>query len=247
MWLMSSLPFPCAPGPVRVGQALLLAALAGLLLTGCSGTKPNGKDKVLERGWVGGEYKLAHVPRCFGAHATVNAFPPGLSHLQKAGVLVLRVATNAPAQAAGLCEGDVILEVRHQPVTGLRRFRRLIEESQLGTWVPFRIWRDGEFQEKRICVGREKYRRQGAIALGLITHNFNFGTAPGFSLLVAGYLPNAGQRIDLNSVEHQFVRKCGSGDYQPPERDWAAWLAVIEVSNGKIILSQEPASTGAQL
>lgn len=246
MWIMSSLTSPYAPGPLRLGQALLLAALTGML-TGCSGTKPHGKEKVFERGWVGGQYKLAHTPRFFSAYDTVNAFPRGLSQLQKAGVLVLRVATNAPAQSAGLREGDVILEVQHQPVTSLRMFRRLIEESQPGTWVPFRIWRGGEFQEKRICVGREKYRRQGTLALGLITHNFNFGTAPGLSLLVAGYLPNAGQRVDLNSVEHQFVRKCGTGDYQPPERDWAAWLAVIEVSKGKIILSQEPASTGAEL
>ncbi|HEY5911419.1 MAG TPA: PDZ domain-containing protein [Verrucomicrobiae bacterium] len=227
--------------------AILVIALAGTLCVGCAGNKPKAKDPVFQQGWVGGQYKLAHVPRLFSPHDSVNAFPAALSHAQKAGVLVMRLGTNAPAQAAGLREGDVILEINHQPVTTLRTFRRHIEQSEPGSWLSVNLWRNGQFEEKRICVGKETYRRQGVFALGLILHNFNFAVNPGFSLAVLGYQPNPGHHIDLASVDQEFSRKCSAGPYQPSEQDWAVWLAIVEVSKGKIILAQEPAPQGNSL
>jgi len=235
------------PSWARWVAAILLLTLAGALFTGCAGNKPKAKEQVFQQGWVGGQYKLAHTPRLFSPHDTVSAFPAALSHTQKAGVLVMRLDTNAPAQAAGLREGDLILEVNHQPVTKLRTFRRLIEQNEPGKWVSVKLWRDGQFGEKRICVGTEKYRRMRYLSLGLIIHDFNFGINPGFSLLLLGYRPNPGHRIDLAAVDQEFARKCSAGPYQPSEQDWAVWLAIIEISKGKVILSQEPASPGYAL
>ena len=76
---------------------------------------------------------------------------------------------------------------------------------------------------RNIRVGRETFRKQGTLGVGLITYNLNFGINPGFSLFVLGYQPNPGHRTELGSVEQTFARSCNPGSYQVMERDWTAW------------------------
>ena len=229
------------------GVALMLSVLSLTLLAGCAGKPHQAKEQVFQRGWIGGQYKLAHVPRLFSPHDTVSTFPAELTHLQKDGVLVMRVATNAPAQLAGVREGDLIVQINHCPVTSLKSFRRLIEETPPGGFISVKLWRDGQFHESRICAGKEQYRRLHTIALGLFAHDLNFGTEPGFSLCVAGYNVNPGRRIDLEAADHEFARKYSNSQYAPWQHDWSVWLGIIEVSKGKVVIAQEPTSPGSAL
>lgn len=215
---------------------MFLGALA-VLLAGCAGNKE--KPRALARGWVGGEYKQAHVPRLFSPSDTVNAFPEPLRHTQKAGLLVLALSTNTPARLAGLREGDLVVALDHKPVTRLREFRRVIDRTEPGMYLPVTVYRNGEYVVHNLRVGRETFRRQGSLGLGLITYNLNFGINPGFSLFVLGYKPNPGHRTELGSVEQTFERSCNPRPQQVSERDWTAWVLVIEVSKRKSILSQE--------
>ena len=74
-----------------------------------------------ERGWIGGEYRV------------VKSFPKAWSPHPKAGLLLLALNTNTPVYAAGLRQGDVIINVDHQPFKYLRDFRQAIDTSKPGT------------------------------------------------------------------------------------------------------------------
>src|SRR2546427_9088066 len=89
---------------------LYLGAMA-LVITGCCSAKPK-EAAIHQRGWIGGEYKI------------VGMFPAGLKHKQHSAVLVTALNTNTPASLAGLNEGDLIVELNHQPAAGIKRFRR---------------------------------------------------------------------------------------------------------------------------
>src|SRR6266567_3944023 len=93
--------------------ALLGLGAAAFVFTGCSSAKPK-EEAVHQRGWIGGEYKLVRV------------FPAGLKPVKNSALLVTALNTNTPAALAGLNEGDLILELNHQPATRLKDFRRTI-------------------------------------------------------------------------------------------------------------------------
>src|SRR6476660_7048688 len=57
------------------------------------------------RGWIGGEFKA------------VSVVPPELKGKQRHAILITSLNTNTPAALAGLAEGDLLLELNHQPVT----------------------------------------------------------------------------------------------------------------------------------
>lgn len=209
---------------------------------GCAGRKHADNEKIFERGWIGGEYKPAHSRQTiYSARGTINAFPPLLRSTHKAGILLTALSTNTPAQFAGLHEGDLILELDGQPVTRLQDFRRTIDHSQPGTMLAVRAFREGEILDCKIPVGRETFRRQGelVIALPLITQQMDLWPNPGISLVVLGYEPNPGHRVELGSVEARYQRSCDPKTYQAINEDWRAWLVIFQLSRHKIILSQE--------
>jgi hypothetical protein len=67
----------------RVAATTVLLGAWAVLFAGCAKNKE--KVRVFQRGWVGGEYQQAHVPKLFSPSDTLNAFPEPLRHTQKAG------------------------------------------------------------------------------------------------------------------------------------------------------------------
>ena len=104
-----------------LGAAVLLSA-------GCATSNPAEKP-VHQRGWIGGQYKLARQPRWMGNSDAIDAFPGQLKKTQTTGILVTALSSNTPAHLAGVKEGALILEINHQPVTCLADFRRILAAS----------------------------------------------------------------------------------------------------------------------
>ena len=71
------------------------------------------------------------------------------------GVLVARVQPNTPAEAAGLENGDIILEFDGKPVTSLNKFRILVAETEIGKRVSIKILRNGK--EKMLNATLSEY------------------------------------------------------------------------------------------
>src|ERR1041384_5892895 len=139
-----------------------------LLSLGCVRQKHTTHEKVFERGWIGGDYKFAHVRhQMVNARGTVNAFPSALLPSYKAGLLLTSLSTNTPAQIGGLQEGDLIVAIDQQPVTSLGDFRHIVDASPPGSRRTIRTFREGRLIDSTVLVGPERFKRQGEFVIAL--------------------------------------------------------------------------------
>ncbi len=65
---------------------------------------------------------------------------------EEAGVEVTRVATDSPAEKAGIKTGDVVLQYNGQRVEGIEQFSRMVRETPAGRDVKLGIFRNGAAQ-----------------------------------------------------------------------------------------------------
>jgi membrane-associated protease RseP (regulator of RpoE activity) len=214
---------------------LVLASMLASLLAGCASEK---NKTVLQRGWIGGDYVLAKHDtawvRLDSSRGVSGTLPKSMPADQKAAIEITSLTTNAPARAAGLRSGDFVMELNHQPVTSLRTFRRTIDRSAPGSLLPVKVYRNGQFTEFQVSVGREKYRSGGNFSLVLPTavHRWDLWPNPGFSLVCVGYEPNPGLRHDLGKSHDVY------------DENWSAYLGFIELSCGKRVMAQESVTAG---
>jgi membrane-associated protease RseP (regulator of RpoE activity) len=210
----------------------LSAGLLALSLVGCAGTKT-----ISQRGWIGGEYILAK-PNTFwtvvnNSGAVRGTLPASLKSTQKSAIQIVGLATNAPAETAGLRKGDFVVEVNHKRITSLRSFRRTIDRSNPGELLAIKAYRDGQFIDCHVVVGREKYRKGGnfLVVVPTVVHRWDLWPNPGFSVVVAGYETNPGLRRELSGAKEVY------------DEDWSAYLGCLELSAGKRVIEQEPVAT----
>jgi S1-C subfamily serine protease len=71
---------------------------------------------------------------------------------QPGGVLVISLEANAPARAAGLREGDIIVSLDTVPVGSLDDLHRLLTEERIGTRVTLGILRGTERLDVSLTV-----------------------------------------------------------------------------------------------
>jgi serine protease Do len=197
-------------------------------VNGCA-TRPKEKP-IHERGWVGGEYKPVATPR---------TPPSAKATLQTKALLVTALSSNTPARRAGVLEGDVILELNHEPTARLEDFRAAIDRAVPGTSLPVKVYRNGELIDYHLVVGRETFRRWGTFTIGLwpMLRQPDLWPDPDFSLVVLGYETQHG-RAELNSAENAY-RRSYDPDYHPWDGEWSVWLAIFRSAKSKEIISQE--------
>jgi serine protease Do len=70
------------------------------------------------------------------------------------GILVGDVIPDSPAAKAGLRVGDIIVELDGQEVTKAHELRNRVAATSPGSEAKLRVFRDGEYQEVKIQIGR---------------------------------------------------------------------------------------------
>jgi membrane-associated protease RseP (regulator of RpoE activity) len=205
-------------------------------------TKENDKKPPEhQRGWIGGEYRLARKHWSWlGTTDDVVAFPKALTNTQNAGILLTTLSTNTPAYLAGLREADLILEVNGGKITSLWDFRRIIDHTKSGASLSVRAYRNGQLNDYNLTVGCETFREQGAFAIGLPfgLPETNLKFNPSFSLIALGFSCQSTRRIELNSAE-QVLRRESFKQYYPSDPCWRAWLGPFVAMHSREIRSQE--------
>ena len=226
------------PVVARFGTPLLATGLA-IILAGCAGSNPK-KEPSHQRGWIGGQYRLVEKPRFFGSAGAIGAFPAQLGREREAALLVTALSSNAPARPAGVREGDLILELDHEPVTRWKDFYRIVDRCAPGSPLPVKVYRNDEALEYHIVVGRETFRYLGTFMVGLppVLRPLDLWPNPGFSLIALGCQPEL-DRAELGSVENTYRRNFSPKDFQAVDGEWRAWLVIFQLTKQKTILSQE--------
>jgi len=96
----------------------------------------------VRRGWLG-----VHI------QTVTEELAEGLRLPDSSGALVASVVEEGPAAAAGIQQGDVILEFDGRSVTEMRRLPRMVAETPVGRAVEVVIWRKGERQRLEVNLG----------------------------------------------------------------------------------------------
>lgn len=218
----------------------LIALLCLLGLSGPSMAVASPK-KTYERAWLGGEYKLAKNGSAFQNRDMVAAFPK--SERQRAGIFVSAVHSNTPVALGGLRAGDLILQIEGQSVTSLKAFRKLVDSRSPGEVVRLSVHREGKVVDLSVTLGREAYRRERSVGLGLLlSGDVDLVPNPDFSLIAAGFKRRT-QRLELQSPETRFLLRTraenGRADSALAREGWQAWLVIVSFGSHKRILSQE--------
>jgi serine protease Do len=71
------------------------------------------------------------------------------------GAIIASVVPEAPAAAAGIEPGDVVLTFDNKPFTDIRALGRMIATAQIGSNMALTVWRDG--QEKKLTAKIDKF------------------------------------------------------------------------------------------
>ena len=98
----------------------------------------------VERGWLG-----------VGIQSLTPELAVSFKVSQDEGVLVNNVDDGAPAQRAGLLQGDIIISFDGQSVPNSKSLQKRVAETRIGKSVPLRIIRDGIHKTVYVEVGRQ--------------------------------------------------------------------------------------------
>lgn len=88
-----------------------------------------------------------------GSRGVTPSEQQSLSLSRDSGVLVAQVYPDSPAQAAGLRQGDIIIEMKGEEVEGQADLYRILRRSQVGERVELVIDRGGEEQTLEVTLG----------------------------------------------------------------------------------------------
>src|SRR5262252_9402636 len=85
---------------------------------------------------------------------------------EEAGVEVMHVDENSPAEKAGIKAGDVIIDYNNQRIEGIEQFSRLVRETPAGRDVKLQVFRNGAPQTIVAKIGSRR---------GMATPQFDMG------------------------------------------------------------------------
>ena len=100
----------------------------------------------VERGWLG-----------VGIQTLTPELAGSFNVSQVDGVLVNDVDDGAPAQRAGLMQGDIIIAFDGQTVADSKNMQRMVAETRIGKSVPLRIIRDGTYKTIYAEIGKNLF------------------------------------------------------------------------------------------
>ncbi|MGE3164419.1 MAG: PDZ domain-containing protein [Planctomycetota bacterium] len=212
-----------------------VAAIAlGMLVSGCAGT---GTKPLLERGWIGGEFRTVSTWSWpFADDLAVPSERLG----QKGAVLVTEVFEGTPTHVAGLVPGDVLLACDGDPVVDVGDLHEVLDEARPGSTVTLKLLRAGKLEDVPVVIGREQFRRYGLLHLGLgLSTHLDLIPNPDFDVLGLIWYRSHTDRLELRSPEARLITWAGSGSRLTPREGCQFWLLVFGLGRQIEVVSQE--------
>jgi serine protease Do len=85
---------------------------------------------------------------------------------EERGVEITSVASDSPAEKAGLKAGDVVLDYNGEAVQGTEQFVRLVRETPVGREVKMTVWRSGGSMVLTATIGKRAARGKEVEVMG---------------------------------------------------------------------------------
>lgn len=156
------------------------------------------------------------------------------------GALIARAQEGAPAAAAGIRNGDVVLRFNNQDVRDMRGLPRIVAETPVGTRAPVVVWRDGKEETLTVTLGElpnepqqasatpnQPNQRGGAVELS------------GLGLRVTGITPELRERFRLRPEQRGVVVTDVAPNSPGAERELRPGDVIVEVQQERVGTPQE--------
>jgi hypothetical protein len=238
-------------GHIHISLAVLICSI--VLISGCV-------SNVYERGWIGGSYIEASTsilkPDYFKNDSGVlHALPDAIKRTQKGALLVTRILEGSPISQVDVHEGDLILKVNNVLVKDIKSLKCIINQTIPGSKINLLIYRNGDFIEREVIVGKETYRRAGQFEIGLaIGSDLDLIPNPDFSIFSLISYKRHAIPFEVRSPEWKYVMATkkqektldlteisGFNKYPIILQAWKFWFLVFGFGEAEIIISQEAA------
>ncbi len=176
----------------------------------------------VRRGWLGVRIQ-----------SVTDELAEGLRLDSTHGALVASVTEGGPAEAAGIEQGDVILEFNGRMVPDMRKLPRMVAETPIGEAVDVVVWRKGEKRTFKVDLG-ELTEEQVAKAEQEPDTSIESGDIPDLGLALGTITPELRERFGLGEktegVVITDVDSAGSG----AEKGLRAGDVIVEVDQEQV-------------
>ena len=158
------------------------------------------------------------------------------------GALIARAQEGAPAAAAGIRNGDVVLRFNNQEVRDMRGLPRIVAETAVGAQVPVVVWRDGQEVTVQVTLGELPPEQQLAAANNPQAPTPQAGRPidiAGLGLRVAAITPELRERLRLRPDQRGVAVVEVAPNSPSAERELRAGDIILEVQQERVNTPQE--------
>jgi len=156
------------------------------------------------------------------------------------GALIARAQEGAPAAAAGIRNGDVVLRFNNQDVREMRSLPRIVAETAVGAQVPVVVWRDGREETLTVTLGElPNEATPAATAPTQTPRNDRPIELSGLGLRVTALTPELRERYRLRTEARGVVVTEVLPNTPGAEREIRPGDLILEVQQERVTTPQE--------
>jgi len=177
----------------------------------------------VRRGWLGVRIQTVS-----------DELAEGLRLESPSGALVASVTAGGPAEAAGISQGDVILEFNGRPVKEMRKLPRMVAETAIGEEVDVVVWRKGKKEHFSVVLGQLDEEQIAAVERPAEEEPMEDGQIPSLGLQLGSITPELRQRYELDDSTNGVVVTEVDPDSAAAEKGLAPGDVIVEVDQDAV-------------
>jgi membrane-associated protease RseP (regulator of RpoE activity) len=232
---------------IEQGIKMGMVVSSAILLSACA-SSPSATSK---RGWIGGEMLQAKASwfsdlKNAAEVSTIPVLPAAVRDRQTRAVYVEAVYPETPIERAGIRAGDLIVACNGEQVKSLNDLYAMVQRLTPGAKATILIYRDTDWLELPVTVGRETVRQVGLVSAGLaLSPTLDLIPNPDFNLLSLIRFEKRDARVDLHAPKAVYLQKNNAATETTPEGEqglrshgWDAWFLLCGFGAHEVILDQ---------
>jgi serine protease Do len=207
--------FSPSGGSVGIGFAIPSALVKNIIAQ----LRENGE---VRRGWLGVRIQTV-----------TEELAEGLRLESAQGALVASVTEGGPAEAAGIQQGDVVLEFNGRVVPDMRKLPRMVAETPIGEAVDVVVWRKGKKVTVKVDLGELAEEKVASIE-AKPDASVEKGDIPDLGLALGAITPELRERFGLGDKTDGVVITDVDADGSGAEKGLRPGDVIVEVDQEQV-------------